>query len=77
MPEGSERGAYDVAMVELHLMTTALLGRTATHLRVDHDIDSEPVDALGRRARARANKGRHARAHGASAAGMTDSGRRL
>jgi hypothetical protein len=64
-------------MVELHLMTTALLGRTATHLRVDHDIDPEPDASLSRRARTRANKGRHARAHGASASGVPDTGRRL
>ena len=38
-------------------MTTALLGRTATHLRVDHDIDPEPDDSLSRRARKRAEQG--------------------
>jgi len=64
-------------MVELHLMTTALLGRTERHLRVDHHMGSEADDARGRRARARANKGRHARAHGATATGMTDTGTRL
>ena len=64
-------------MVELHLMTTALLGRTATHLRVDHDIDPDVDDAMSRRARTRANKGRHARAHGATANGVGDTGRRL
>jgi len=64
-------------VVELHLMTTALLGRTATHLRIDHDIDPEPDDSPSRRARTRANKGRHARAHGATSSGVTDTGRRL
>jgi hypothetical protein len=58
-------------------MTTALLGRTATHLRVDHDIDPEPDDSLSRRSRKRADKGRHARAHGATASGVTDTGRRM
>jgi hypothetical protein len=64
-------------MVELHLMTTALLRRTATHLRVDHDIDPDVDDSLSRRARTRANKGRHARAHGSTASGVSDTGRRL
>lgn len=64
-------------MVEFHLVTTALLGRTATHLRVDHDIVTDDDEALSRRARKRANKGRHARAHGATASGVGDAGRRL
>ena len=64
-------------MVELHLMTTALLGRTAMHLRIDHDIEPEPDDSLSRRARKRADKGRHARAHGAMPPGVSDTGRRM
>ena len=65
-------------MVEFHLMTTALLGRTATHLRDDHDIaPDDDDDALSRRARKRANMGRHARAHGATASGVSDAGRPL
>jgi hypothetical protein len=64
-------------MVELHLMTTALLGRTASHLRDDHDIEPDRDDSLSRRARTHANKGRHARAHGAADPGATDTGRRM